>query len=182
MKRTTLSQTTASSPAIAAALAPTGHPHPLLTEQAREHAEPSSSPRTWAYTRRGDNAQVTVTCPSWCELDHRADLERPIDPADVYHHAYGTGATLAAFENGEDGEYGELELMAPQLAVHPNADDDDQQVSNVPYVIVELVEGVWSRPMGPDGLADFIGTVAGQLEQLRAMHARLVQARAKAAA
>ncbi|KUN95384.1 hypothetical protein [Streptomyces caeruleatus] len=33
----------ASSPAIAAALAPTGHPHPLLAEQAREHPEPVTS-------------------------------------------------------------------------------------------------------------------------------------------
>lgn len=30
--------------AIAAALAPTGHPHPLLAEQAREHAEPAAAP------------------------------------------------------------------------------------------------------------------------------------------
>lgn len=175
----TNSTATTTKNAIATALEATGHPHPLLTDQAREHTESAPSPRTWAYTRRGDNATVTVTCPSWCELDHRADLERPIDPDDVYHHAYGDGATIEAFETRQ---YEERRLLAPQLAVHPSADDADQQVRNVPYVIVELVDEVWSRPMGPDALADFIGTVAGQLEELRTMHARLVQARAQVGA
>jgi hypothetical protein len=33
--------------------------------------------------------------------------------------------------------------------------------------------------MGPEQLAGFIDTVAGQLEELRKMHARLVQVRAE---
>jgi hypothetical protein len=45
-----------------------------------------------------------------------------------------------------------------------------------------VVADVYTRPMGPDQLAVFIETVAGQLKELRAMYTRLSTARVEWAA
>lgn len=52
----------------------------------------------------------------------------------------------------------------------------------VPHVLVEVAADMYTRPMDPDQLAEFIETVAGQLEELRAMHPWLAAARAEWAA
>lgn len=129
-------------------------------------------PRTWTYVRRSDRATVSVTCPSWCERDHKMSQYLTENPEDITHQACGREATVEA--NG-DGTYEEWRLLGSQLDAAPDAEDAHYRE---PHVMVELVDDVWSRPMGPDELAAFIGTVEGQLAELRAMHGRLVAVRA----
>lgn len=127
--------------------------------------------RTWTYTRRPDRAQVTVTCPPWCANGHEGSQEFGEHFSDISHHAYGRTVTIQATETST---YEDRELLSAQLGVGP---DDEDTARRTPYVQVELVDEVWSRPMGPDELAEFIGTVAGQLAELRRMHAQLLRVR-----
>ncbi|MGW1363514.1 hypothetical protein ACWCQP_39620 [Streptomyces chartreusis] len=85
MKRTTLGRPDASSPAIAAALAPTGHPHPLLAEQAREHPTthtPAEAAAIAAQTVAASLAGLTTNPRNVAELLHVA-----IDDAQAEHLA-----------------------------------------------------------------------------------------------
>lgn len=52
----------------------------------------------------------------------------------------------------------------------------------LPHVLVEVAADLYTRPMDPNQRAEFIETVAGQLEELRAMHPRLTTARTEWAA
>lgn len=133
---------------------------------------PTVTPRIWAYVDR-NGAAHPVVCPSWCENGHEGSQEFGEHPSDISHHAYGHEATVRATDAGT---YEDWRLLSVQLAVGP---DDEDPARRTPHVLVELVDDVWSQPMGPDELAVFIGTVEGQLAELRKMHARLVQARAE---
>jgi hypothetical protein len=134
---------------------------------------PPPAARTWTYTRRGDNAKVAVTCPAWCTASHEMNQYRTETPEDIRHQVYGREATVEATDNGT---YEDWRILGAQLDAAPDAEDLHYRQ---PHVMVELVDDVWSRPMGPEQLAGFIDTVAGQLEELRKMHARLVQVRAE---
>nr|WP_217144175.1 hypothetical protein [Streptomyces sp. AC627_RSS907] len=68
-------------------------------------------------------------------------------------------------------------MLCTHLAVDP--DSTVSPAYRVPHVLVEVAADMYTRPMGPDQLAGFIETVAGQLEELRAMHPRLTAARAE---
>ncbi|MFD7003949.1 hypothetical protein ACFWA5_48945 [Streptomyces mirabilis] len=81
MKRTTLGRQSTSTPAVtAAALAPTGHPHPLLADtEAREHTEHTESLLTpeQATLVLDDGLGAWVTQPTETEL---RDLDSDPDP------------------------------------------------------------------------------------------------------
>ncbi|GAA1328503.1 hypothetical protein GCM10009647_066780 [Streptomyces sanglieri] len=64
--------------------------------------------------------------------------------------------------------------MSPNSTVSP--------AYRVPHVLVEVAADTYTRPMDPNQLAEFIQTVAGQLDELRVMHPRLAAARAEWAA
>ncbi|WP_143674596.1 MULTISPECIES: DUF6907 domain-containing protein [Streptomyces] len=143
----------------------------------REPAPPAE-PRTWKYIRTGDLAEVTVTCTIWCENSHEMDQYLTAAPSDIHHQAYGQERTVEASEEFE--KYEQRRLLSAQLEVIP--DSELGEAERVPHVKVEVVDGLWSRPMGPDQLAEFIDTVEGQLGELRKLHTRLVAIRAKATA
>ncbi|MGW3646695.1 hypothetical protein [Streptomyces sp. NPDC000878] len=86
MKRTTLSAQTASRPAIAEALAPTGHPHPLLTEQPRRHPD---TEQPFAATQRAIAGAVNEALAGL--VDHPRDLAEQlhaaVDDASAQHLA-----------------------------------------------------------------------------------------------
>ncbi|MFF5009658.1 DUF6907 domain-containing protein [Streptomyces phaeochromogenes] len=140
---------------------------------AREAVKPA---RTWTYVRQSDRATVTATCTPWCENSHEADQQLTTAPCDIYHQAHGAEATVDATEAYE--EYEPRRLLSAELRVVP--DSGVSEAERVPHVMVEVVDGLWSRPMGPDELAAFIGTVEGQLAELKKLQTRLVAIRGEA--
>lgn len=137
-------------------------------------AVPMVTPRIWAYADRQGTAHPVV-CPSWCENDHEMDQHLTTAREDIAHQAYGREAVVEATEAYE--QYEARSLLRAELRVVP--DSDVNAGERVPHVHVEVVDSLWSRPMDPDELAAFIGTVEGQLAELRSMHARLVEVRAE---
>ncbi|WP_329598753.1 hypothetical protein OIE43_29905 [Streptomyces pseudovenezuelae] len=133
--------------------------------------------RTWTYDDRY-GTRHTVTCPSWCTVDHTDDMDGTRHPADVHHQMYGTVAHAEYTEGYED--YKPWPLLCAHLAVSP--DSTASPAYRVPHVLVEVAANMYTRPMDPDQLTELIETVAGQLEELRAMHPRLAAARAEWAA
>ncbi|GGZ21377.1 hypothetical protein GCM10010300_76390 [Streptomyces olivaceoviridis] len=144
----------------------------------RRTSEAASTPgRVWTYNDMY-GTRHTVTCPSWCTTAHTLDTDGKRHPADVYHQLYGAVAYAEYTEGYED--YRSWQLLSAHLAVSP--DSPVSPAYRVPHVLVEVAADMYTRPMDPDQLAEFIETVAGQLEELRAMHPRLTTARAEWAA
>ncbi|MGW0868959.1 DUF6907 domain-containing protein [Streptomyces sp. NPDC002740] len=77
-------------------------------------------------------------------------------------------------------DYKSWQLLWAHLAVSP--DSTVSPAYRVPHVLVDVAADMYTRPMDPDQLAEFIETVARQLEELRAMYPRLTAARAEWAA
>ncbi|MEV2228410.1 hypothetical protein AB0H69_07495 [Streptomyces phaeochromogenes] len=156
-------------------LTPTGHlPH--LVDQARPHPDteqPLTGARTWTYLRQSDRAPISVTCPTWCESTHEMDQYLTQAPEDIQHSVHGREVTVKATANGT---YEDWRILGAQLAIAPDSEEPERRA---PYVQVEIADEVWSRPMGAGELADFIGTVEGQLAELRKLHTGLVQVRAE---
>ncbi|MER6093982.1 hypothetical protein ABT172_39485 [Streptomyces bluensis] len=96
-------------------------------------------------------------------------------PVDVHHELYGAVA-FAEYTDGYE-DHACWRLLCARLAVSP--DSTISPAYRIPYVAVEVAADTYTRPMDPDQLAGFIETVAGQLEELRAMHPRLTAARAE---
>ncbi|MFD5483788.1 DUF6907 domain-containing protein [Streptomyces hawaiiensis] len=138
-------------------------------------SETAATPgRTWTYDDRY-GTRHTVNCPSWCTTEHHDDMDGTRHPADVHHQLYGTVAHAEYTEGYED--YKSWQLLCSHLAVSP--DSTASPAYRVPHVLVEVAADMYTRPMQPDQLAEFIETVAGQLEELRAMQPKLVAARAE---
>ncbi|WP_338907082.1 hypothetical protein [Streptomyces nigra] len=93
---------TASTPALAAALAPTGHPHPLLTEQAREHTDPVLTPAQ-STPALNDGLGAWITAPVETEL---LDIDCDRDPDLV--HAPFLGAQVVNYQSAEYGNRTEV--------------------------------------------------------------------------
>jgi hypothetical protein len=141
-------------------------------------SETAATPgRTWAYDDRY-GTRHTVTCPSWCTTDHIDAMEGKAHPSDVYHQMYGAEAN--AEYTGAYEEYESWPVLCAHLAVSP--DSTVSPAYRVPHVLVEVAADLYTRPMDSGQLAEFIETVAGQLDELRAMHPRLTAARAEWAA
>ncbi|SMF64664.1 hypothetical protein [Streptomyces sp. Amel2xC10] len=130
-----------------------------------------AAPRTWSYFRRGDRATVAVTCPTWCRAGHEMDQYLTTDPADITHQACGREASVQA---NAHGVYEDWRILSAHLDSVPDAQEPERRW---PHVTVELVDDVWSPPMDPDQLGEFIDVVAGQVAELRRMHAELLAAR-----
>ncbi|WP_424868592.1 DUF6907 domain-containing protein [Streptomyces sp. SAI-229] len=128
---------------------------------------------TWTYIDRCDGVQRVVSCPAFCRSDHSRDILSPTYAADIWHQDCGVGVAIRLSDNNDPPAT--WRVLEPQLAVIP--DSCDTEGYQVPHVSVEFVEGVWSGPLGPDELADFIETLSGGLGKLRAMHKKLVTAR-----
>ncbi|MEU9340322.1 hypothetical protein AB0D74_03735 [Streptomyces sp. NPDC048278] len=130
--------------------------------------------RKWTYIDRSDMTQRTATCTDFCRNDHSRDILTPTYAADIWHQDHGVGVQIPLSDTHELAT--PWRVLEPQLAVTPGADDSDGY--QVPHVNIEFVEGVWSGPLGPDELADFIDALSDGLATLRLMHGKLVAARA----
>lgn len=155
-----------------------------LAEEQR-HAEGGDEPipftltdaaRTWTFERWHGEGQQTETCPTWCASDHRSEIDRPIPAEDVWHQLdmADTGIRLPV-EVARD-EFEDMRVLDVTLSMVPHSDDPKRRL---PFVEVELLEEFRVSRMGPDEFAVLIEKLAGRLEDLRAMHTRLVQARAE---
>ncbi|MGW5094239.1 DUF6907 domain-containing protein [Streptomyces nodosus] len=129
--------------------------------------------RTWTYTDRDDGTQRTVNCPAFCRNDHSRDILSPTYTQDIWHQDHGVGVHVALTDTNEPAT--PWRVLEPQLAVIPGSTDSEGY--RVPHVNVEIVDGVWSAPLGPDELAEFIETLSDGLDGLRVMHSKLVTAR-----
>ncbi|MCX4906842.1 hypothetical protein [Streptomyces sp. NBC_00878] len=148
-----------------------------MAEKVLAIGKPEVAPHSWAYTLRGTDTRVDVTCPPWCENTHEMDQYSTQVASDIYHQAWGQERTVEATDECE--KYEPRRLLSAQLAVIP--DSELGEAERAPHVRVEVVDELWTRAMGRDELAEFIGTVEGQLTELRKLHTRLVQVRAETA-
>ena len=138
------------------------------------HAPRIKHGRTWTYTDRPEGDQRTVTCPSFCRNDHSSDILMPTHGVDIWHQDHGVGVHVHLSDTNDPPVT--WRVLEPQLAVIPSS--DSPKGYEVPHVNVEFVEGVWTGPLGPDELSEFIETLADGLDKIRAMHAKLVTAQA----
>ncbi|MEU6201878.1 hypothetical protein [Streptomyces sp. NPDC047061] len=108
----------------------------------------------------------------------------PVCAAEIAEIATGgaSGQGAVAYAEYTEGyeDYKSWQVLCAHLAVSP--DSTASPAYCIPHVLVEVAADMYSRPMDPDQLAEFIETVAGQLEELRRMHPRLTAARAEWAA
>lgn len=91
--------------------------------------------------------------------------------------AHVVGAEAHAEYTEAYEQYESWPLLCAHLAVSPNS--TVSPAYQVPHVLVEVAADTYTRPMDPDQLAEFIETVAGQLDELRLIHSRLAAARAE---
>ncbi|MFG2368517.1 DUF6907 domain-containing protein [Streptomyces mirabilis] len=144
----------------------------------RRTSETAAAPsRTWTYDDM-DGTRHIVACLSWCTTDHTDDMDGTRHPVDVHHELHGAVAYAEYTEGYEDHK--SWQMLYAHLAVSP--DSTASPAYRAPHVLVEVAADMYTRPMDPNQLAEFIETVAGQLEELRTMHPRLTAARAEWAA
>lgn len=130
--------------------------------------------RTWMYVERSDMTLRAATCAEFCRNDHSRDILSPTSATDIWHQDQGIGVEVCLSDTNEPAT--PWRVLEPQLTVIPGLDDAEGY--QVPHVNIEFVEGVWSGPLGPDQLAEFIGTLSDGLAGLRLMHSKLIAARA----
>ncbi|MCP9209312.1 DUF6907 domain-containing protein [Streptomyces sp. NEAU-Y11] len=134
------------------------------------------APPTWTM-RTHDGDEHTETCPAWCTTTeiHQRETESTIHPSDIWHQSDHVAMPLVLTESRET--YEDLVLIA-DVAVIPHSDEPEQRI---PHVNVQMIgdQDFWTGPMGPDEFGTVIDRLAAHVDQLRAVHARLVQARAE---
>ncbi|QKV94239.1 hypothetical protein HUT19_22800 [Streptomyces sp. NA02950] len=144
-------------------------------EQGAPAAPQPAAPPTWTM-RTHDGDEHTETCPTWCTTTeiHQRETESTIHPSDIWHQSDHVAMPLVLTESRET--YEDLVLIA-DVAVIPHADEAEQRI---PHVNMQMIgdQDFWTGPMGPDEFGAVIDKLAAHVDQLRAVHAQLVQARA----
>ncbi|GAA2972308.1 DUF6907 domain-containing protein [Streptomyces enissocaesilis] len=112
-----------------------------------------------------------------CGSDHKDDLASGEFKADVTCYRYYDGVELPVFFADDKSTGGDV--LRSVIDVHPYSEVAERQL---PCVNLEVIEDHWIQDLDPDGLADVIAKLRGQLDQLDQVHAQLVQARADWAA
>lgn len=145
-----------------------------MTTVVPEHATASAAsvtPRTWSFINRHDGKPMTVTCMQGCTIDHSSDIATPTYPEDIWCWTHREDVTLPV---NADGKPEEFRVLGTILKVEPFSPVLAQRL---PYAVVEMVDDHFVEGLDPDGLETVINTLAGRLEQMRSMHARLVRVR-----
>ncbi|WTK11183.1 hypothetical protein OG346_39150 [Streptomyces sp. NBC_01530] len=107
-----------------------------------------------------------------CTINHHArEVGREVFPEDVWCWTEAEPLTLPVNENGTPEEYRILDTIIKVEPWSPTV------AHRLPFAVVELVDDHFIDGLDPDGLETVINTLAGRLDQMRATHARLVQAR-----
>jgi hypothetical protein len=132
---------------------------------------PATQPRTWQFTDRRTGEQRVFTCLPGCTINHPRDFDRPVFAEDVWCWTEAEPLTLPVNENGTPEEYRILDTIIKVEPWSPTI------AHRLPFAVVELVDDHFIDGLDPDGLETVINTLAGRLDQMRATHARLVEAR-----
>ncbi|MCP9209956.1 DUF6907 domain-containing protein [Streptomyces sp. NEAU-Y11] len=134
-----------------------------------------AQPRTFTIPIRGGGI-LTETCLRDCTIDHQPQTDGEQHAEDIWHHIGDEpSVTLPVF----DPEQGTVEdnFLTAQIMVAPHSKDPRLQVPHVGVDIAQnysVMEG-----LTPDEFAAVIDQLAAHVDQMRAVHARLVQARAE---
>ncbi|MET9516421.1 hypothetical protein [Streptomyces sp. NPDC002994] len=107
-----------------------------------------------------------------CESDHENDLTSGEYKVDVTCYRYYDGVELPVFFADDKSTGGDV--LRSVIDVHPYSETAGRQL---PCVNLEIIEDHWIQDLDPDGLADVIAKLRGQLDHLDQVHAQLVQAR-----
>ncbi|KOX32829.1 hypothetical protein ADL07_11740 [Streptomyces sp. NRRL F-4707] len=106
-----------------------------------------------------------------CTLDHSHEMGRPVFREDVWCWFWDQPLTLPVNENGSPEEF---RVLSTVVKVEPWA---PQVAHRLPFAVIELVDDHFIDGLDPDGLETVISTLSERLEQMRATHRRLVEAR-----
>ncbi|AGP56158.1 DUF6907 domain-containing protein [Streptomyces rapamycinicus] len=158
----------------------TGHFNALRAARAQlaalidqDHAAPAE-PRTFTFPLR-DGGTLTETCPPDCNLDHQPQTELREVAEDIWHHIGDQPSLTLTVFDAEDGT-AEDQFLSAQVTVAPH--ESDPRLC-VPHVNVEIAQDyAVMEGMTPDEFGAVIDKLAAHVDQLRRVHAQLVQARA----
>ncbi|WP_329187008.1 DUF6907 domain-containing protein [Actinacidiphila glaucinigra] len=131
----------------------------------------ANEPRRWTFTNRYNDQPVEITCLPGCTTDHSRDMDRPQFPEDIWCQTRGRDVTLPVDETGKPEEY---RVLSVQLDLRPFSGTLSERQ---PTATVEVLDDHWISGLDPDALATVIRTLAGQVDQLREMHGRLIETR-----
>ncbi|WP_332758925.1 DUF6907 domain-containing protein [Streptomyces sp. MT206] len=142
------------------------------TAKNREALPVAPPARTWSFIDSTTSQLREVTCLPGCVVNHSMDQETPTHPTDVWCMAEATTEAWIPMEVAR--KYDDHRVLSADIRQIPFS---NQMHERVPHAIVEVVEDEFVGGLDPDGLASLILTFEGQLAQMRAMHARLVELR-----
>ncbi|EGE43166.1 hypothetical protein GTY83_19020 [Streptomyces sp. SID4928] len=148
----------------------------IVTQPTAEPVEPSpvvpnAEPQPITYALRTGGVLVE-TCPSWCVLDHASDIEG-IYAEDLVHE----GAEIQLRTNTIEGS--RVSILAAQIMQWPFSTDGNG--SEAPYMALRP-EASMGESLGystPEDVEAEIRRAEAHLGALRALNARLVDARAE---
>ncbi|MET8377421.1 DUF6907 domain-containing protein [Streptomyces microflavus] len=132
---------------------------------------PANGPQPITYVLRTGGVLVE-TCPSWCVLDHAADIEG-IYAEDLVHE----GAEIELRTNTIEGS--RVSILAARITQWPHSTDGNG--SEAPYMALRP-EASMGEALGystPEDVEAEIARTEAHLRDLRALNARLVKARAE---
>lgn len=132
----------------------------------------AEQPRRWSFTDKRSGQQLEVVCLPGCTNDHALDQAQPAYREDIGCTVTGDADTLP-INTGEGPD--EWEVLQTQVSMYPYSHRISERQ---PYAAVQVLDNHWVQGLDPDGLQFVIDTVAVQLDRMREMHARLVEARA----
>ncbi|MGW3927819.1 DUF6907 domain-containing protein [Streptomyces microflavus] len=132
---------------------------------------PANNPQPITYALRGGGVLVE-TCPSWCVLDHAADIQKLGYAEDLVHE----GAEIELRTNTIEGS--RVSILAARITQWPYSNDGSG--AEVPYMALRP-EASMGEALGystPEDVEAEIARTEAHLRDLRALNARLVDARA----
>ncbi|MFD3698519.1 DUF6907 domain-containing protein [Streptomyces sp. NPDC058646] len=131
--------------------------------------------RTWSFIDSRTGYRNEVTCLPGCVVPHDDAIARGTAAEDVWcMTAETTDLWLPVSIAGQKAD--ETKLLAASIRQDPF---DNNLAKRVPHASVEIFDDSFIEALDPDGLATVILALEGQLKQMRAMHARLVELRAQ---
>ncbi|MFC8433721.1 DUF6907 domain-containing protein [Streptomyces sp. NPDC057253] len=134
-----------------------------------------TTPSPWSFTSSETGQSLKVTCLPGCTINHDNDRETPTHPVDVFCWTQGNrdAVTLPVDTTGTPEDF---RILTAFIEVQPFA---AELARRLPFAVVEVLDEHYISPLDPDGLETVINTLAGRLDNLRRVHAELVQRRAE---
>lgn len=116
-----------------------------------------------------------MTCLPGCIVPHEDDIAKGAISEDVWCMTGETNDLWFPVATGGQ-KPDEVRLLSANIRQDPF---DSNLAKRVPHASVEIMEDSFIEPLDPDALATVILAFEGQLKQMRAVHAQLVELRAQ---